>query len=173
MSDNSDVDEPHSPEKRRPKIVDPERFNHSVASRVRTYDCDRQGIVHNAVYLYWLEAGRVEYFREIGLPIDRKTFITKHHFVVAHADIDYLWAAQFDDEYEILTRTTFIRKSSFGMSQIVRLLDGTRLLLADAVLVHLNPATQRPEPIPDSYRNLVRQYEGSNVEIREWDRIGQ
>ncbi len=146
-------------------------YKHSLSSRVRSYDCDRQHIVHNAVYLYWLEAARVEYFRSLGLPIDRQTFITKHHFVVARLEVDYRWAAQFDDEYEVLTRTRFIKKTSFGMDQIVRLPDGQLLLDAKAVLVHLNPATQRPERIPDAYRTLVQQYEGDEVEIREWDKF--
>src|ERR1700754_4102733 len=54
--------------------IDLSKFKHSITSRVRTYDVDRQNIVHNAVYLYWLEVGRVEYFRALGLPIDAQTF---------------------------------------------------------------------------------------------------
>lgn len=145
-------------------------FRHRFGSRVRNSDCDRQNIVHNAVYLYWLEAARVEYFREIGLPIDRKTFITKHHFVVAHLEINYLWAAQFDDEYVVRTRTGFVRNTSFGMDQIISLPDGKTLLTAQAVLVNLNPADQRPQRIPDSYRKLVKDFEGSTVEISQWDK---
>ena len=143
--------------------IDLTKFKHSITSRVRTYDVDRQNIVHNAVYLYWLEVGRVEYFRALGLPIDVQTFITKHHFVVAHVEIDYLGAARFDEEYEVLTRTTFMKNSSFGMEQVIRLTSGEVLLLASAVIVHLNPARQISERIPDSYRKLVREFEGDDV----------
>ena len=66
-------------------------FNHRLHSRVRSYDVDRQNIVHNAVYLYWLEAARIEYFRDIGVPIDSQSFITKHRFVVVKAEIDYIY----------------------------------------------------------------------------------
>ncbi len=145
--------------------IDLSKFRHSITSRVRTYDVDRQNIVHNAVYLYWLEVGRVEYFRTIGLPIDAQTFITKHHFVVAHVDINYLGAARFDDEYEVLTRTTFMKNSSFGMEQLIRLTNGDVLLIASAVIVNLNPARQTSERIPDSYRKLVRELEGADVNM--------
>ena len=66
------------------------QFHHRLHSRVRSYDVDRQSIVHNAVYLYWLEAARIEYFRDIGVPIDRQSFVTKHRFVVVRAEIDEL-----------------------------------------------------------------------------------
>jgi acyl-CoA thioester hydrolase len=139
------------------------RYRHVVRTRVRTYDVDRQGIVHNAVYFYWLEAARVEYFRAIGLPIERDTFVTKHRFVVAHQEIDYFVAAQFDDEYEVLTRISVVRRSSFVFDQLVVLVDGPLLVKASAVLVHLNPATNAPERIPDSYRALIAEYEGDRV----------
>lgn len=138
-------------------------YKHVVRTRVRTYDVDRQGIVHNAVYFYWLEAARVEYFRSIGLPIDRETFVTKHRFVVAHQEIDYFAAAQFDDEYEVYTRIPLVRRSSLVFDQLVVLVEGQLLVKASAVLVHLNPATNAPERIPDSYRTLIREYEGESV----------
>lgn len=145
--------------------IDLAKFKHSIVSRVRTYDVDRQNIVHNAVYLYWLEVGRVEYFRALGLPIDAQSFVTKHHFVVAHVSIDYLGAARFDDEYEVLTRTVFMKNSSFGIEQIIRLVNGDILLHAKAVIVNLNPARRSSERIPDSYRKLVHEFEGADIQI--------
>ncbi|MCX8050544.1 MAG: acyl-CoA thioesterase [Chlorobi bacterium] len=146
-------------------IIEKERplYRHAVRTRVRTYDVDRQGIVHNAVYFYWLEAARVEYFRAIGLPIDRDTFVTKHRFVVAHQEIDYFAAAQFDDEYEVLTRIPLVRRSSLVFDQLVVLVEGQLLVKASAVLVHLNPATNLPERIPDAYRSLIAEFEGEHV----------
>jgi len=147
--------------------VDLTSYTHTVKSRVRSYDVDRQSIVHNAVYLYWLEAARIEYFRTIGLPMDFQTFVTKHRFVVAHVEVDYFYAAQFDEEYEILTRVPYIKNSSFGFDQVIRLIDGKIVLRAKAVMVHLNPASNKPERIADAYRKLIREYEGVHVEISE------
>lgn len=140
-------------------------FKHKLVTRVRTYDVDRQGIVHNAVYFYWLEAARVEYFRSIGLPMDRETFVTKHRFVVAHQEIDYFSAAQFDDEYEILTRVSFLSNSSFGFDQVIRLTNGRLIVHANAVMVYLNPANHSPERITDSYRKLIFEFEGDTIKL--------
>lgn len=138
-------------------------FNHRLHSRVRSYDVDRQGIVHNAVYLYWLEAARIEYFRDIGVPIDRQSFVTKHRFVVATTQIEYLTAAQFDDAYTVFTRVSFVKNSSFGFEHVIQREDGATIAIAKSVLVHLNPATHKSERIPDSYRTLIREFEGSDV----------
>lgn len=138
-------------------------YSHRLHSRVRSYDVDRQSIVHNAVYLYWLEAARIEYFRDIGVPIDRDAFVTKHRFVVLKTSIEYLHAALFDDAYTVYTRIPFVKNSSFGFEHVIRHENGTVLAVASSVLVHLNPATQRPERIPDSYRSLIRAFEGDGV----------
>ncbi len=152
-------------------------YHHRLHSRVRSYDVDRQSIVHNAVsydvdrqsivhnavYLYWLEAARIEYFRDIGVPIDRDSFVTKHRFVVAQTSIEYRSAAQFDDPYTVFTRVSFVKNSSFGFDHVIRHENGTILAAASSVLVHLNPAKNKPERIPDSYRSLIRAFEGEHV----------
>lgn len=135
-------------------------FHHRLHSRVRSYDVDRQGIVHNAIYLYWLEAARIEYFRDIGVPIDRASFVTKHRFVVAKTSIEYAAAAQFDDPYTVFTRVSFVKNSSFGFEHVICHENGTILAVASSVLVHLNPASHKPDRIPDSYRTLISEFEG-------------
>ena len=142
-------------------------FNHRLHSRVRSYDVDRQGIVHNAVYLYWLEAARIEYFRDLGIPIDRQAFVTKHRFVVVKTDIDYLLAAQFDDPYTVFTRVPFVKNSSFGFEHVIQHENGKIIAKAKAILVYLNPATHQPERIPDSYRTLIKKFEGDAVVFQD------
>lgn len=142
-------------------------FNHRLHSRVRSYDVDRQGIVHNAVYMYWLEAARIEYFRDLGIPIDRQSFVSKHRFVVARTEIEYMNAALFDDLYTVYTRASFVKNSSFGFEHVIRHVNGTILAKAHSVLVHLNPASNRPERIPDSYRSLIREFEGDQVIVED------
>lgn len=138
-------------------------FHHRLHSRVRSYDVDRQGIVHNAIYLYWLEAARIEYFRDIGVPIDRESFVTKHRFVVVKTSIEYVNAAQFDDAYTVYTRVPFVKNSSFGFEHVIRHENETILAIASSILVHLNPATHNPERIPDSYRALILDFDGDTV----------
>jgi acyl-CoA thioesterase FadM len=61
----------------------------------------------------------------------------------------------------------FVKNSSFGFEHVIRHENGTILAVASSVLVHLNPATHRPERIPDSYRSLIREFEGDNVVFAE------
>ena len=157
----------HQPAVSPEELKEMEQFRHVVNSRVRSYDVDRQSIVHNAVYFYWLEAARVEYFRAIGLPIDKQTFVSKHRFVVARQECDYYYPAQFDDEYRVFTRVEYIKNSSFQFDQVIRLMDGTLVARAKAVMVYLNPAKHKSERIPDSYRELIRDFEGENVQMLE------
>lgn len=63
--------------------IDSTRYKHRLTGKVKSFEVDRQNIVHNAVYIYWLEESRIEYFRSIGISIDSETFITKDRFVVA------------------------------------------------------------------------------------------
>ncbi len=46
-----------------------EQYKHKIQVRVRTFEVDSQGIVHNAVYLQYLEAARIEYRRNLGYRI--------------------------------------------------------------------------------------------------------
>ena len=161
-SDKNEVTVDHEPTEIKGQGI----FNHRLHSRVRSYDVDRQSIVHNAVYLHWLEAARIEYFRDIGVPIDRQSFVTRHRFVVAHAEVDYLAAAQFDDQYTVYSRVSWVKNSSFSFDHVIALEDGTVLATAKGTLVFLNPATQEPERIPDSYRSLIKEFEGTNTEFK-------
>jgi YbgC/YbaW family acyl-CoA thioester hydrolase len=117
--------------------------------------------------MYWLEAARIEYFRDLGIPIDRQSFVTKHRFVVARTEIEYVYAAQFDDPYTVFTRVSFVKNSSLGFDHVIRHENGSMLATAKSVLVHLNPATHKSERIPDSYRTLIREFEGENVSFSD------
>ena len=135
-------------------------YKHSISGRVRSFDVDRQNIVHNAEYLYWLETARIEFFRDIGIPITLQTFIADHKFVVARTEIDYLQPAIFDEQYEVLTRIPEMRNTSFTFDQIIRSKDsGNIIAKAQSVIVHLNAQTNIPEHISDTYRDLVNGFQ--------------
>ncbi len=135
-------------------------YHHVLSGRVKTFEVDRQNIVHNIIYLYWLEDARVEYFRALGLEMNERTFIDTHRFVIAKTEINYIAPALFDKQYEVLTRITSIGTSSFVFDQlIVSIPDKTVLISAQSVLVQLNPKTNESMPIDSEYRNLVSVFE--------------
>lgn len=141
-------------------IIDSTRYKHRITGKVKSFEVDRQNIVHNAIYIYWLEESRIEYFRSIGISIDSETFITKDRFVVAKNEVNYVSPAQFDQSYILLTRVSEIRNSSIIFDQIILSCPDNQLLVqATGVLVNINPITNLPERIHDDYRKLVSDYE--------------
>jgi YbgC/YbaW family acyl-CoA thioester hydrolase len=141
-------------------IIDSTRYKHRLTGKVKSFEVDRQNIVHNAIYIYWLEESRIEYFRSIGISIDSETFITKDRFVVAKNEVNYVSPAQFDQSYILLTRVSEIRNSSIIFDQIILSCPDNQLLVqATGVLVNLNPITNLPARIHDDYRKLVIDYE--------------
>lgn len=140
--------------------IDLSRYKHRLHGKVKSFEVDRQNIVHNAIYIYWLEESRIEYFRSIGISIDSETFITKDRFVVAKNEVTYVSPVQFDQSYVILTRVSEIHNSSIIFDQIIISYPHNQLIVkAIGVLVNLNPITIVPERIHDEYRKLVVDYE--------------
>ena len=140
--------------------IKPETYHHRLSGRVKTFEVDRQNIVHNIIYLYWLEEARVEYCRALGIPLNKRTFIDSHRFVIAKTEINYAFPAFFDNQYEVLTKIPHIGTSSFIFDQlIISVPDNNILVTAQSVLVQLHPETNESMPIDNAFRMLVSEYE--------------
>jgi acyl-CoA thioester hydrolase len=71
--------------------------------RVRYAETDQMGVVYHANYLVWMEVGRVEYWRTMGLryrDMERDGIL----LTVVEVQCRYLAPAQYDDE--IIVRTS-------------------------------------------------------------------
>lgn len=144
----------------RNREITPSLYRHAISGRVKTFEVDRQNIVHNVIYMYWLEHARVEYVRSIGIIIEPTIFIDHHTFVVAKTEVQYLAPALFDQEYTIFTRISSIGNTSFVFDQFVQSAkDSTIYITAQSVLVQLNPQTKEPLHISKEFRDRVANYE--------------
>lgn len=65
--------------------------------RVRTYECDSYGHVNNAVYLNYLEYGRMDFLHQIKFDYDG-IIKAGYYLYVTHVDIHYKSSAFFDDD---------------------------------------------------------------------------
>jgi acyl-CoA thioester hydrolase len=136
-------------------------YNHKTSIRVRTYDIDSQGIVHNSLYLRYFEIGRIEYRRNFGYKILKTgMFNDGLKVVVAHNSIDYKSFAYADDELEIYTRIAWVKSSSFGFEQMI-LNEKTKLIICEGrgVLVNINPETNLPEQLPWKFIEEINSFE--------------
>lgn len=134
--------------------------------RVRNYEVDWQGIVHNANYLLYCEVGRVEYLKQIGAKLDLNTIRGESKVVLVRNEIDYKAPAFFDELLNVYTRISFIKNTSFAIEGILEKAN-TGEIVAENIAYHvwLDPATDRPKPVPDEFRKLVQSFESANCEI--------
>ena len=139
-------------------------FRFSTSLRVRNYEVDWQGIVHNAVYLHYFETARVAYLEAMGVKIDLNAIRRESQIVVARNEIDYRRPARFGDNLDIATRISFIRETSFAFEGII-LCGGA--LIAENVAIHvwLDQARGTPVRVGRWFREAVMRYEGKSAMI--------
>jgi acyl-CoA thioester hydrolase len=142
------------------------RFRHQV--RVRNYEIDWQGIVHNATYLLFFETGRVAYLEQLGIPVDIHAIQHESKVVVVRNEIDYRSPARFGEVLDVFTRIAFVRSSSFGFEGIMQeAVTGRRIAENVSIHVWLDHRTDRPMPVPAAFRRKVMEFEGDNGDFRD------
>lgn len=148
-------------------MIDRNLFRHSTQVRVRNYEIDWQGIVHNAEYLHYFEIGRVAYLEDLGIRIDVTTIQHESRVVVARNEIDYLSPARFGEVLDIHTRISTLGVTSFTFEGLIEE-TSTKRLVADNVSVHvwLDDTSHRPLEIPAPFRSAVVGFEGENCRMR-------
>ena len=146
--------------------MDKSMFRHKMEIRVRNYEVDWQGIVHNGNYLLYCEVGRIEYLKQLGAKVDLNTINSSSRVVLVRNEIDYNAPARFDELLTVYTRISFIKNTSFGMEGILEKKEsGEHVAENVAYHVWLDPSTHLPRPVPDDFRKLIQSYEGKHCEI--------
>jgi acyl-CoA thioester hydrolase len=140
-------------------------FRFSTSLRVRNYEVDWQGIVHNAVYLHYFETARIAYLELMGVRIDVNAIRRESQIVLARNEIDYRHPARFGDNLDIATRVSFIRETSFAFEGII---ESSGRVIAENVAIHvwLDQQTGKPVRVGRWFREAVNRYEGKNAVIQ-------
>ena len=135
-------------------------YKYSALSRVWFSDTDAQGVVYYGRYLPYFDNARTEYHRHLGgLPSKGAEFVMRASVVEYHAP------ARFDDLIE-----SFVRVRRIGSSSVTyecaahRLPDDTLMVTATQTLVLVDLASRRPTRVPDELRDVVRAFEGDDLE---------
>lgn len=145
--------------------MDTSKFKHIYNGEVKFSEVDSFGVVHNIQYLYWIEWARTQFLFDIGMPKSQEFFSKKFPLMTVHTKIDYFNSAKFTNEYLVYSRAAFIKNSSIGFENIIKLRNNTPIARCEGVLVYVNSATGKVERIPDILRDLVKQYEGENCKF--------
>ena len=139
---------------------------HRLAQRVYYEDTDFSGVVYHARYLHFLERGRTDYLRLLGveqgslvLEEDREGLV----FVVHRMEIDFKSPARMDDILTIVTSTEKAGGAKMILNQEIR--RGEQLLIAARVIIAVFNAAGRPRRLPEGLaaRFLAKAQEASGA----------
>lgn len=121
---------------------------HVLIQRVYYEDTDFSGVVYHARYLHFMERGRTDFLRCLGVEQ------AKLHggegeglaFVVHRMEIDFKGSARMDDVLTIVTRSEKAAGAKLSLVQDVRV--GERLLIVAKVTVAVVNRAGRPRRMP-------------------------
>ncbi|QLK25736.1 acyl-CoA thioesterase [Natrinema zhouii] len=126
----------------------------TVEVPVRYRDLDPMNHVNHAVYASYLEAARTDYLEEVAT-LESEDL----SFVIANLEISYERPITTDDDPTVALSVTHLGDSSCTMRYEIRA-DGNTAATAETTLVHVDPETKRPSPIPDVMARRIREHEG-------------
>ena len=124
-------------------------YTHRYEHRVRVYweDTDAGGVVYYANYLKFLERGRSEWLRALGVDQPRLRTERGLQFVVVSVAVDFLRPAKLDDEVLVTAELESLRGATIAFKQRI-MREDVRLIDASVRVACLDSGTLKPRPIP-------------------------
>ena len=139
-------------------------FKFNAQTRVAFSDTDAQGIVYYGRYLPYFDFARVEYHRSLGL-LGMEIGEEGQEFVMRACTIEYLAPAVFDDLIEVSVRMARIGRTSVTYELAAhRVRDDLLMVTATQTLVLVDLDERKAVPIPESYKEKIRAFEGDALE---------
>ena len=128
-------------------------MTHRMTLRVYYEDTDLAGIVYYANYLKFIERGRSEWVRDLGIDQGRLKAETGLVFAVRHIEADFLSPARFDDVLDVETEPVRVGGARIVVAQRVR--RGAELLFEATVTLAVLTETGRAGRLPAEYRQRL------------------
>lgn len=129
-----------------------------IKIRVRYGETDQMGYCYYGNYAQYFEVGRVETLRAIGLSyreIENQGIILP----VSEFSVKYLLPAYYDDELKVKTKISEIKGARISFDYEIRNENEKLIATAHTVLVFVDKLTMRPISAPESFLNVIKQYE--------------
>jgi acyl-CoA thioester hydrolase len=126
---------------------------HTHTLRVYYEDTDMAGIVYYANYLKFIERGRSDWVRDIGMDQNRMKDDFGIVFAVRRIEADYVAPARLDDVLTVETSLSSVKGARFTMDQSVK--RGDVLLFAAVVEIVVMTLEGRPTRLPAQIGALI------------------
>lgn len=134
-------------------------FSFHTEVRVRLPETDAMGIVFHGNFFIYLEVGRVDYLRNLGLAAGVRP-IKDFDNVVVSAHIDFKSPARLDDVLTIDVCMQEIRTTSFTFAFRIRHKMENRLVATGCTTHCAIDGEFRPMPVPEAFRQVIGRFEG-------------
>ncbi|SEV99313.1 acyl-CoA thioesterase [Natrinema salifodinae] len=121
----------------------------TVEVPVRYRDLDPLDHVNHAVYASYLEVARTDYLEEV---VDIAA--ADISFVIANLEISYERPITKGDDPTVALWVSRLGESSCTMEYEIRVGDAVAAT-AETTMVHIDPETRRPTPLPDEIREPI------------------
>ncbi len=130
---------------------------HIHHTRVYFDHTDAGGVVYHANHLKFLEHGRTEWLRELGVEQDWLRDAHQLMFFVNRVEIDYLAPARFNSRLEIRSRLERLGRASMLFDQTIVDADSDRKCCAAKVRIAcVSTKTLRPAPLPAAITGRIK-----------------
>ncbi|TYB79649.1 acyl-CoA thioesterase [Bizionia myxarmorum] len=123
-------------------------FFDEIPIRVRYAETDQMGVVHHGNYALYLEIGRTEWLRKMGISYDEmeKSGVM---LPVISMSLNYKKSAHYDEVIQVKTQLKKRPSVKIEFDYEIRNSAGEILILANTVLAFINMSTKRPMKCPD------------------------
>ena len=127
---------------------------HTLDVRVYYEDTDAGGVVYYANYLKYLERGRTEWLRALG--VDQSDVAREHGriFMVVSMEIKYLRPARLDDLLTVRSEVTRMGRASLNFAQQIYC-NGELLTQGTVQVGCVDAVTLRPAAMPVQVRTKL------------------
>jgi acyl-CoA thioester hydrolase len=125
-----------------------------VEVEARSYELDPYGHLNNAVYVNWLEHGRLCYLRDRGQTYTSVPETFGVHVVVVRTDLSYKAQVRLGDRLSVTTRLARIGRTSFAFAQEIAFPDGRVAAAGEVTMVAVGP-DGASAPVPPGLKSLL------------------
>lgn len=137
----------------RPSLAD---FSHRLSLAVRWGDMDALGHVNNVKFFTYDEQARLQYFEAIAAI--QPGFWQTSGIILAKIGCDFLQQLRYPARLDIGLRISRLGRSSLDTE--AAMFEGERLVaVTRGTLVWFDYSQQKPVPIPEAVRDLIRRRE--------------
>ena len=134
--------------------------------RVHYADTDAQQIVYYGSYFTYMETGRQEYWRKLGIRL-KDMWEQGIAMTIVEADCRYLKPASYDDVLDVHVRTSRLGRHSVTLEfLIIRRSDDAITAMGKNVFVAVAKESWKPTPIPDWFRKATERFEGKRSKVK-------